>query len=232
MIVAVLCWYDEPAGCLYENVHSLRGVADHLVAVDGAFALYPDGRPRSPQAQAVAIAGACETAGLGLTLHRPTELWQGNEVHKRSFSYRLARQLAQPERDWIIPIDGDERVVRAPSDLQARLAAVEEDVAEVEFVERKDLEYRYPVRRFYRCLRQFSVKGAHYVHTGLRGQERVWLWGHDHHHPLAAAASLADAVTIEHRLDQRGAQRAAARVGYYAARNDAGLEELTSWRKG
>jgi hypothetical protein len=58
-LIALLSFYDEPAEALAECVQSLaRAGCDHVVAVDGAYALYPEGKPMSPIEQVGTIAEA------------------------------------------------------------------------------------------------------------------------------------------------------------------------------
>src|SRR6266498_1360247 len=55
-IIAILSWFDESPSWLSACVASLaRAGCSHLVAVDGAYRLYPDGRPHSGIAQQDAI---------------------------------------------------------------------------------------------------------------------------------------------------------------------------------
>jgi len=68
-LVALLTWYDEPSWCLTELVASLAAAGiDHLVAVDGAYMLYPLARPQSPGEQAQAILAAAQGASVGVSL--------------------------------------------------------------------------------------------------------------------------------------------------------------------
>lgn len=107
MIVGVLCWYEEPPEALATAVAGFARVCDQIVALDGAYALYPAGRPCSAPGEAEAILAACEAAGVGCIVHRPRELFAGNEVEKRNLSLSLAAAF---EPSWVIVFDGDFRV--------------------------------------------------------------------------------------------------------------------------
>lgn len=109
------------AGCVASLAPA--GVS-HLVAVDGAYALFPGGKARSPLEQRQKVAMQAEV--LGLTLHVPDRPWAGNEVEKRTKLLALAYAVADPG-DWFLIIDADERISAAP-DLE-RLWEVEEDAA-------------------------------------------------------------------------------------------------------
>jgi hypothetical protein len=229
-LIAFLKWYDERPDWLAETVASLACFVDELVAVDGAYALYPNARAQSPLEQAEAIVDAAAAAELGLTLHRPTDPWAGNEIHKQGFILRLVRQVAVPGRDWVFGIDGDERVSDVDAaGVRGALKSSELDVGEVALWEERDKVYEFPARRLFRVLPRLSVRGAHYVYTGFARGRRVYLWGHAHHHPLEPAEDLSPLLRLEHR--RRAGERALGARGYYAARDAAGLEELTGWRK-
>src|SRR5262245_45497322 len=126
MIVALLCWYEEPASWLAGCVGSLNGVADHVVAVDGADAAFP-GAPRGPRSGPEPAAAIVETAaaiGIGCTVHRQANPWLGGEVEKRDFMFELGRTLTSGPQDWLMPIDADERVSQRPPDLAEQLDAM------------------------------------------------------------------------------------------------------------
>lgn len=105
-IVGVLSWYDELPQWLSTSVAGFSRVCDHIVAVDGAYALYPGARPCSHPAQAEAIMGAAEAAGVACTIHRPNRLFFGNEVEKRNLTFDLAAPFLS-EGDWVMVFDAD-----------------------------------------------------------------------------------------------------------------------------
>jgi hypothetical protein len=56
----LLAFYDEPESSLLACVDALADAGvDHLVAVDGAYELFPDAKPASPVNQHAAIVLAC-----------------------------------------------------------------------------------------------------------------------------------------------------------------------------
>jgi hypothetical protein len=179
-IIGLTSWYEESGVWLAAMATSAAKVCDHLVAVDGAYALYPDSRPQSGSEQAAIIQEAAKATGMGSTIHTPSERWFGNEVEKRTFMFHLAEAVSEPD-DWFIILDADETIVEAPNSLKDRLAAADEDVGEVMFWERKDLEQepeegnaarqfdyppesRFPVRILFRAIRGIHCAGNHYTY--------------------------------------------------------------------
>ena len=82
-LVAILNFYEESSQWLAALVASLQKAnVDHIVAVDGAYALFPDAmtRPRSGPEQPQAIIECAHTLGIGCTIHRTRSAWGGNEV--------------------------------------------------------------------------------------------------------------------------------------------------------
>src|SRR5262249_40678789 len=148
-----LSWYDEPAWALAELVASTaRFGADALVAVDGAYMLYPDGRAQSPAEQSQAILATAQGAGMEVVLHCPQEPWAGNEIEKRTKSLALAEEIAEPGEDWIWICDGDE-VVTEGLGLRLALEQTHFDTAEVLMEEVLDgsREGIAPIRKFFRA---------------------------------------------------------------------------------
>jgi hypothetical protein len=115
-LVGLLSFYDEPVPTLLACIASLaeHGV-DELVAVDGAYGLYPGGRARSHPDQHAAIVLACRELGMSCTLHAPRTVWRGNEVEKRTFMFSLAWATAR-DGDWFWVMDADQVVLETPTD--------------------------------------------------------------------------------------------------------------------
>jgi hypothetical protein len=139
-LYGLISWYDEAPSWLSACVASLAKVGcDHIVALDGAYAFYPEGKPRSGPEQAEAIYRTAEGAGMGCTIHAPSEVWLGNEVEKRSKLFEIAEVISEPHVDWWFVMDADQVVVDPdPSTLKPRLEATDLDVAETMFEERMD----------------------------------------------------------------------------------------------
>lgn len=234
-LVGLTIWYDEAPKNLAAMVTSMAPHIDHLVAVDGAFELYPGARPWSPVEQQEALLYTAGAAGLGFTLHAPREPWEGNEVAKRSFMFRLGEQVATPNEDWYWVMDADQVVADWPYDTKARLEQTELDVAEVTFIERHPEAYNtdgyartrtwepegtFPVRNMFRAVPGLKVIHNHY--TYVAGHNR--LWGNESNgEPIAEALDLTD-LRIEHRTHHRTKHRHDAQYAYYRLRDSAGAE--------
>ncbi|MEU3281779.1 hypothetical protein [Streptomyces antibioticus] len=218
-VIGLLSWYEEPAPWLAECVAGLAQVCDHLIAVDGPYALFPGAtrKPASGSEQADTIARAAAGAGIGCTVHVPRAPWWGNEVEKRDWMFRLAMTVAQPGVDWLLRVDADEVFTQVPPDTKKILGETDLDVAEVMLWERGDgQDSQFPLRVLFRALPGIRIEQAHYVVTapGLDGGTRV-LVGNDTVHRAESALPLWD-VRLEHRTGQRSAMRRALKDEYYA----------------
>lgn len=242
-VYALLSWYEESPAWLSALTAGLAGIADHLVALDGPFALFEGSRtrPRSASAQAEALLATAAGAGLGLTLGQSSEAWAG-EVEKRTALFALARGAGATPEDWLLVVDGDEQV-QATASFRPRLAEVQEDVAEVRLWSRwvdaplpgeRGARIPYeeihagasPLRALFRALPDLRVEGAHYVYVaGPPGAPR-YLWGHPGQHDLVPAADLRDYIGFEHLTEWRALGRDNARREYYRLRDEVGAERL------
>lgn len=208
-IVACLAWYDEPLEHLHRAVTSLRGLADTLIAVDGAWNLYPDGQSCSAPEQREAIHCAAEEVGILAVV------WQGREwtsqVEKRNFLMREGARCGE----WMLVIDGDEEIVRSPdtSDVRTILADTGRDVATVVCRHHNDVVNQAPIRRVYRASAGITVETAH---NGYRTMDGRWLHGAPSHVTLEPTVALP--VTLIHHATSRGEPRNRSAADYRAAR--------------
>jgi hypothetical protein len=128
-LIAVLSWFDEPLPLLASCLEGMaRGGVDHLVAVDGAYRLFPGGEARSHIDQHAVLAAGTKQYGIGLTLVVPSTVWAGNEVEKREYAFRQALAASGPG-DWFWSLDADEIITAVPDDLKDRLEDAAEDAA-------------------------------------------------------------------------------------------------------
>lgn len=223
-ILALLNFYDERPEDLILYVASLSQIGvDQLVAVDGAYALYPDGNASSPPDQRAVLHGACIEAGIDLTLHVPSRPWAGNEPEKRNQLFRLALSVAEERKDWFWVIDTDELLQGVPDDLRARLEGTEHDCAEVTMcdtvalkADRANWPAYFRQRRLFRA-QPLHLERAHFAYftddgrcLGLDANSEPALALHD--------------VTVWHAPQRRGQARQVARAGYYRARESIGAE--------
>lgn len=236
-LIGILNWADESPSWLAACVSSMivHAQIDHLVAVDGAYALLPGGRPFSGFEQHQVIDEVCRASQCGLTLHAPQDVWFGNEVEKRSFGFQLAEQMTDGEQDWYFLMDADQ-IVTSALGLRHVLEDTDLDVGETWFTERYDphendttdrvarsvnwpRESRLPVRCIFRALRRLHVAENHY--TYLAGNGRV-LWTGD---PQMIPA-VDTRMEIEHRTRLRDLARKEQQQAYYRRRDELGVERM------
>lgn len=234
-VVAGLAWYDEQPSFLAATIASLKGVVDHVVAVDGSYYLYPRGRRSSGAEQHRVIVEATYGAGLGLSLHVPSDRWLGNELEKRNYLLDACKLVCDDERDWIFCLDADEVVTTAPAGFREQLERAEEDVAGVTFWNRHPVENVSEMARqfwwrredrllrhrvMWRALSDLRVVGAHYCY--LAGGDRLLrgAYGQSGEEPCV---DLWD-FEVEHRHDYRDLDRNQSALKYAELRDTSGAE--------
>lgn len=224
-LVALLSWYDETSETLQRCVTSLKALhVDHVVALDGAYALYPDGRPMSHPDQATMIRASCSRISAGCTVETPETVWQGNEIEKRNHLFRLGERHTT-DKDWFVVFDADETARCASPDVKARLAATPFDVGAVTLHEAGHpfgtvTFQTFPM--FFRAIRGLSVQGNHFTYVTPDGRK---LWGDARRDRLEPRADLTD-IVVEHHKQFSPQDRRRAAERYYQARDDAGVEGL------
>jgi hypothetical protein len=227
-----MAWFDEPAELLAGCVRSLKVAdVDVLVALDGAYGLYPDGQAQSPPGQVEAI----RSAGVECQVHVPGVLWE-TEMAKRTALFRHVDEIAEPG-DWLLVIDADEAVIEADG-LKDRLEATDLDAAEVALLDgpptncarawveggpmdtfRQGRKVR-PTRRLFRWEPGIRVVENHFTYVTRDGGH---LWGL---HPVEALNAFD--VVLDHRSYLRPALRHEAAQTYYDRRNVAQVEKHIS----
>jgi len=242
-IVGVLSWYDESPSWLAACVGGFARVCDEIVAVDGAYELYPGGRARSRPDQAEAIMIAAEAAGVGCTIHRPRHTFAGNEVEKRNLTLGLAAPLLEPMRDWLMVFDADMHVMQAYPDVIRRdLAETDRHVATMTLLDGQDMfaaddraalarthpvstEWTYRARFIYRWLPELRYGPAHYSIRGTIDGEDVWLRGATRDR-IEPQLDLGKALVVHHRSEQRAVVRRDAADAYDRMRDLTGVEQV------
>jgi hypothetical protein len=240
-IVGVLIWADESPGWLATAITGFARFCDHIVAVDGFYALYPGGKVRSLPDQAEAVLGACEAAGAACTLHRPNEVFHGNEVEKRNLSLQLAAPFLEPGQDWVCVFDADNHVYRAsPEIIRWELENTDRNVAsysvlqgldqlsgsELQFVRDLATEWTTPTRGIYRWAEDLRYGPAHYAVRGTYNGRSQWLWGPDKLGIETECLNLGSSLVVHHRRDARGLERRNAAERYYKVRDTVGVESF------
>lgn len=246
-LIALLPWFDEAPSWLAGAVSSLAKVGvEHIVAADGCYQLFPGAleRPRSFVDQAATIMEAAEGLGIGCTIVRPAEAWQGNEVEKRNALFDCGRLIAGEDKAaWFYCFDADERVLTCHSPVADVLANTDANVAEISVVTPVDpqaTEARaaaaaamgFPHERmggyrcFFRNLPGLSVELAHYI-VGYDHEDgdRAYLRGRTDLYELEEAVEIPFMV-VEHRTNFRERSRSEAAQSYYRVRDACGAERL------
>lgn len=231
-LIGLLSWYDEHASWLTAAIAShYRAGLTHLIAVDGAYELFPGGRPRSGVEQHHAINDTCEGLGISSLIHTPATTWTGNEVHKRTFLFELGLTIADPD-DWFLVIDAD-HLMTEPDDLPRHLQQTDLHAAEVSLWQRPDpttnaaRQFKMPrvhqstMRVLYRANPGLHCDGNHYTYTD--GQGRI-LWGQTTPgHTIEPALDLTH-IRIEHRTTERDLARHEDQYAYYKRRDNLQIE--------
>lgn len=243
-VCGLLAWYDESPRWLQAAVQGAAKLCDHVIAVDGAYALYPRGRAWSVPEQSHAIIEAAYAAGIGCTVHHPADVWRGNQIEKRTLMFRLAAQVVE-ETDWLFVFDADDLVTAVPADVRARLERASEDVAAYTLWWNEDMHatpgqetaaqsFAYPHeaanryhRGLFRALPGLRVDGAHYVYVAERDGETVCLRGHKDVHTLEPFLDLTD-LRVQHRHPQRTRARLEVSDVYDRLVRAQGLEKVTA----
>lgn len=213
-ITAALCWFDEPLDFLDRCVRSLAGLADDLVALDGAWKWFPGGA-QSNWREAEMIRLAAADIDLPCAVITPQTIYE-SQVAKRNHLMELAGGLG----DWILVIDGDEYVAHAdPDTVRAQLADTEHVVAAVEITNLHrggEIPGYHPDgglrRRVYR-----SGTSVQRVHTGYFHDGR----------PLYRSEPVVDLsahLRLEHDNCNRGDRRNQRSIEYRVAREREGVE--------
>lgn len=214
-IVGLLNWYDESPAWLAELVSSMgcAGVS-HVVAVDGAYAAYPDATGSSGSEQAQVVTAAAMGAGMGVTVHVPQHPWPGHEIEKRTLLFAAGHLVARPGTDWLWVLDADEVITHA-DDLEL-LGATDLDVCDVslwEGVASGEHEWNtQSLRMLFRAQSSgIRVQGHHACYVTGDGDV---LW--DARQPVAELPALSlPGVRVRHRPGDRPAYRQRKRMDYY-----------------
>jgi hypothetical protein len=229
-IFACLAWFDESPRWLAATVASCARLCDHVIAVDGAYLLYPGGRRSSGGEQAETVHATAVANGMGCTVHTPASVWQGNEVEKRNAYVAIARELGVYYDDWLFVIDADEVVSEVSSLARRDLESAQADVASVGYWSTDDLRnWVGPSRRLYRLLPQLRYGPTHFTVQGWSMFRQVFLNGRgsEFGEPLEDACDLTVQVRVEHKHSLRDAARDASAREWARMRDE---HDVELWR--
>lgn len=226
-LIGLLAWFDEPPEILARCLVGLAcGGVDHVVALDGRYALFPTDRDVSSPNEYAAILLGCRELGIACTISQPSGPWMGGEVEKRTALFAAGLAVSRPG-DWFWVQDADQWTTECPDDLKDRLAATDLDAAEVMMLDKvaeaaavANWPARFSLRSLFRA-QPIVVRTNHVNYMTADGRH---LWGRDGEGRVCNALDLTDCVTVEHHPQARQHDRLVAKLGYYHARDTAGVE--------
>lgn len=211
VITAALCWYDEPPAILRRLIHSLTGLCDRLVAVDGGWELVDDAKPHSPTAQVSAIRDVARRANIQAVIHQPDKLWKG-QVEKRDWMMREAAEGS----DWVLVVDADYEIhCPNPHYVRRELRHTSADALRVNFhtpVPRGEYGPEVFAHEWheklagvtketallFRALPGMRVEKRHWWYSAEKRGQRVALWGCGHLYPRGREKKLRSQLRIDH----------------------------------
>lgn len=196
IVVACLAWYDERPDMLFDCARSLDGVADAIVAFDGAYAAYPDGGPLSPVEQSEAIRNAAALARIPVEISAPsTVTWESQTEKRTQMMLRAGRSLGA--EDWLLVIDGDERARLLHVGFRDALNAERE--RDVCFVRGERFSQ---MRRLFRAQAPIVVEDSHNGYRYRDGARLAGPYGN-----VAPVADLSGYLELEHFRTSRDVER-------------------------
>ena len=244
-LCGILSYYQESPHWLSTAVAGMGRICDTLIALDGAYALFPGARPRSHPKQAEAILQMAETMDMECLIHRPKEIYWGNEVEKRNMSLKLAGTVLEPGRDWVLVFDADIHMLMCnPDTVRAELAETQHDVATytaldgidfladaklAEYANGRPVDPEWTVRTkdIYRWDPTLRYGPAHWTVSRMRNGAREWLRGPANQEP--DAHDLNRALVVYHRTADRSRVRKRAAETYYKVRQEVGPQSSTQY---
>lgn len=123
-IAATLCWYDEPPEYLRRIVASIAPFVDCVVAFDGAWRGFPNGRAHSSPDQVQALRDIAAEYSLELRESSFGKVWH-SQTAKRTALYRAA----SVDADWILTLDADEEArIDDVSKLRRELSRIDREI--------------------------------------------------------------------------------------------------------
>ena len=227
-IVGVMIAYDEHPHWLATAVSGFAQVCHDIVYVDGSYALYPQAKPRSHPSEPEAVMQACDAAGVGCVVYRPSSVFMDNEVEKRNMSLRLAGTL---DPEWIVVFDADYHVTSVDvTSFRFDLATTDRNSATFKRID-TDGERRWVTRNrgIYRWTDDLAYGPAHWTISGTYDGEKQWIWGPEHVPGGASNVSPTldlDSLTCIHRTHDRLTERKNAMTAYNTIRDTYEVEKV------
>lgn len=232
-LYALLSWFDEDVDMLRECVESLRGVVDAVIAVDGAYALFPHAVPYSPTGQAIGI----KSVGIPTVMAYVDQAWMGNQAEKRTFMFDLAAGMGVLHEDWLMVIDADETfTVNDVGVFRRSIAQTRAHVGIVPFRTARGVGRSFngweqsggevPKPRLFRLLDGLRVDHAHNVYLGTAADGTVYSLNSHRGGGIEPGPRFYPdgAPAFTHHVLQRDEIRNDLKAGYYGKRLDLGVD--------
>jgi hypothetical protein len=205
-----LCFWNERPEDLERCIAGLALVADRVVALDGAYARYPEATVRSPQEQVDAIRSACGRHGLDCLVLQPDRLWAG-QVEKRS--HLLA--AASVGTDFIVNVDTDHVIKTNRNEIRPFLEHSKADVLMAPYVTPPNLQRSMTessvgnwheeqsrqvmmIPHIFRALPGLRVEKRHWWYSAIKDGRRQWLWGGDGTGTEVQQSAIQVVYTVQH----------------------------------
>lgn len=231
-IIGLLSFFDEEPALLYESVSRVCALGvEHVLAMDGPYALYPYDKVSSGPECKAAIVDACEAHGATYWVVDPHKAWEGNEVEKRNAMLFAAMapvtgvpSIAEHVEDWFLVFDADHMWSKiAPEwvDLGHLLDLTPHDVAEVAFGE--DRDHPYEARLLNRVIHGMQYERAHWRIRYLNGRSSATLRAGDASDQVEVL-DLTDSFSVWHAVYEQPEERRL-RQGVYYRYRDGGKHE-------
>lgn len=230
-LIGMLSFFNEDPALLYESVSRVCALGvDHVLAMDGPYALYPyDKTSSGPECQA-AIVEACEAQGATYWIVDPHKAWEGNEVEKRNAMLHAMMapvdggpSVAEYDKDWFLVFDADHmwsKTHEAGKSLQWWLDNATEfgggDVAEVAFGESRD--HPYSARLLNRVITGMHYERAHWRIRYPDGRSSATLRAGDEADQVETL-DLREFFSVYHALYDQPEDRRARQTEYYGYRD-------------
>jgi hypothetical protein len=247
-IVGVCIAHDESPTMLGPAVAGFARFCDAIVYCEGAYAFYPRARARSNPDESHTVIGVCEAMGVELIVHRPSDVYWGNEVEKRNRSLRIASGL---DPDWIVIFDADYHIIRCnPERIREELEATDlhcgtyllmdgmDTLAKadsfVKSVQTNDIAHEWVTRTkdIYRWTPDLRYGPAHFTVRGTYDGENHWVRGPEivmgQEEKASPPIDLMGNLLVQHRREYRSKIRKDAATEYYKTREATRIEEITA----
>lgn len=222
-LTAMLAWYAENPDWLIDTVIDLSKIGvSQIVAVDGAYALFPGGGARSSADQGRSLRAATDLYNMALILVEPNEVWSGNEVQKRQFMLDIAVAASDPG-DWLVAWDADFVLEAWPGDVIGELSSCphKDAFVDISFSDAPPgVESWYPLRNFMMAQPGMKMSTNHYTYilpsgTHISVGDRT----------TCTSLSFRGRLKVRHRTNDRPKERRGRQVKYYEARDSGRVEQ-------